>query len=206
MVKKGTPASPATALANRVFPVPGGANQEDTLGDPGPKLDEFLWFFQKFDYLCQLFLGFFRPGNIGKGYLRLILGGIEACPALAKGHDPVPPTLGLLHDEDPDPDQENNGEEGRKEGGPPGRRRWRFPGVGHPGLFQPFYQFSIIGVIGGEFFPVFEFAFDGTIYNDYPIYLSCLKMCQKGRIGNLLHLGRLVGIVVYYRESYDYEQ
>ena len=39
--KKGTPASPATALANKVFPVPGGPTRSTPLGILPPKLVYF---------------------------------------------------------------------------------------------------------------------------------------------------------------------
>ena len=37
MVKKGTPASPATARASKVFPVPGGPSNKIPLGKVAPK-------------------------------------------------------------------------------------------------------------------------------------------------------------------------
>ena len=44
--KKGTPASPATALASRVFPVPGGPTRSAPLGIFPPKSVYFLGFFR----------------------------------------------------------------------------------------------------------------------------------------------------------------
>ena len=45
IVKKGTPASPAIALANKVFPVPGGPTNNAPLGIFPPSLTKFFWIF-----------------------------------------------------------------------------------------------------------------------------------------------------------------
>ena len=45
--KKGTPASPATALAKRVLPVPGGPTSRAPLGILPPRLVYFLGFLRK---------------------------------------------------------------------------------------------------------------------------------------------------------------
>ncbi len=42
MLKKGTPASPATALANKVLPVPGGPKSKTPLGIRAPRSLNFL--------------------------------------------------------------------------------------------------------------------------------------------------------------------
>ncbi len=46
MLKKGTPASPATALANRVLPVPGGPTNSTPLGILAPSSTKRLGFFK----------------------------------------------------------------------------------------------------------------------------------------------------------------
>ena len=73
--KKGTSASPAMALANRVFPVPGGPTKRMPTVDhmiscngknyihhtPGKfcsKFLEFFWVFEEFDHLIQFFFSF----------------------------------------------------------------------------------------------------------------------------------------------------
>ena len=52
MEKKGTPASPATALANRVLPVPGGPTNRAPLGILPPKSVYFWGFFRKSTISC----------------------------------------------------------------------------------------------------------------------------------------------------------
>jgi hypothetical protein len=53
MLKNDTPASPATALASKVLPVPGGPYQQYTLGNSRPNLGKALWSFQKLNNLDQ---------------------------------------------------------------------------------------------------------------------------------------------------------
>ncbi len=51
MEKMGTLASPATAFARSVFPVPGGPTRSAPLGIFPPSCVYFFGFFQKIDYL-----------------------------------------------------------------------------------------------------------------------------------------------------------
>ena len=52
MEKNGTPASPATALASSVLPVPGGPTKSAPLGILPPKLVYFCGFFRKSTISC----------------------------------------------------------------------------------------------------------------------------------------------------------
>ena len=55
--KKGRPASPATALASSVLPVPGGPDQQRALRQPAAEPGELLRVLQELDDLLQLDLG-----------------------------------------------------------------------------------------------------------------------------------------------------
>ena len=57
MLKKGTPASPATAFASRVLPVSGRADQQDAARDPSAEGLEALRGLQEVHDLLQLLLG-----------------------------------------------------------------------------------------------------------------------------------------------------
>src|SRR5512132_1812459 len=59
--KNGTLASPATAFASSVFPVPG---QQYTLWHPAPEAAVPLGIFQKLDDLAQLVLGLIHTGHV----------------------------------------------------------------------------------------------------------------------------------------------
>ena len=64
MLKKGTPASPATARASRVLPVPGGPTSSTPLGMRAPRAGELLGVLEELHDLLQLLLGLLHPGHI----------------------------------------------------------------------------------------------------------------------------------------------
>ena len=59
--KNGTLASPATARANKVFPVPGGAREQHARRQSPAQLLELLGFPQELDDLVKLFFGLLDP-------------------------------------------------------------------------------------------------------------------------------------------------
>ena len=61
--KKGTPASPATAFANKVFPVPGGPTNKAPLGILPPKFVYFSGLFKKSTISCTSSLAPTRPAT-----------------------------------------------------------------------------------------------------------------------------------------------
>ena len=73
MEKNGTLASPATALASRVLPVPGGPTSSTPLGMRAPRLQEALGVLQELDDLAQLFLFFVRARNLREGDAILVI-------------------------------------------------------------------------------------------------------------------------------------
>ena len=72
MLKKGTPASPATALLSSVLPVPGGPTSSTPLGMRAPERDELLRVLEELDDLGQLLLGLLHAGHVGEGDGRLV--------------------------------------------------------------------------------------------------------------------------------------
>src|ERR1700746_1778214 len=67
--KNGTPASPATARASNVLPVPGGPPQHPPLGRGAAEPAIGLGVLEEVDDLDQLVLGLVDTGDIGKGDL-----------------------------------------------------------------------------------------------------------------------------------------
>jgi hypothetical protein len=61
-------ASPATARASRVLPVPGGPISKHAFGDLGADALELLRVFQKLDDFFKVLLGLQVAGHIFKGY------------------------------------------------------------------------------------------------------------------------------------------
>ena len=74
MEKNGTPASPATARASRVLPVPGRADQEDTLGYLAPEALKPSRVLEKLDDLAQLLDRLVHTGHVLEIDLDLVLG------------------------------------------------------------------------------------------------------------------------------------
>ncbi len=63
MLKKGTPASPATALANKVFPVPGGPTSKIPLGILAPRRVNLCGFFKNSTTSCSSSLASSTPAT-----------------------------------------------------------------------------------------------------------------------------------------------
>ena len=62
--KNGTPASPATARASSVLPVPGGPVQQHALRDAGAERLELLGVLEELLDLVQLLDGLVRAGHV----------------------------------------------------------------------------------------------------------------------------------------------
>ena len=108
--KKGTLASPATARASRVFPVPGRSDEQHALGDAAAEALELLGFAEELDDLLELFLGFVYAGDVLEGDL-LLLHGQQAGAALAEAHGLVSTGLHLAHHEEEEAEQKGDGRE-----------------------------------------------------------------------------------------------
>ena len=64
--KNGTFASPATARASSVFPVPGGPESSTPCGIRAPSFWYFSGLAQEVDDLGELLLGLVDPGHVGE--------------------------------------------------------------------------------------------------------------------------------------------
>ncbi len=71
MLKKGTPASPATARASSVLPVPGGPTSSTPLGIFAPSSSELLGVLEELDDLLSSSLASSRPATSSKRTLLL---------------------------------------------------------------------------------------------------------------------------------------
>ena len=72
--KKGTPASPATARAISVLPVPGGPTKQNPLGDLRPQGLVAAGILEEIDHLLQLVLGLVAAGHVGEGHAGVLVG------------------------------------------------------------------------------------------------------------------------------------
>jgi hypothetical protein len=118
MLKKGTPASPAMALASRFYRFR-GAHQQNAFGNSAAQPGEFFRVFQKFDNFSQLLLGFIDTGHILEGHFLLLIGQ-KARPAFSEGHGFAAAALHLTHKKNPDTDKDNHGKPGDQNGHVPG--------------------------------------------------------------------------------------
>ena len=90
MEKKATPASPATARASNVLPVPGAPMSKMPFGISRADVDEFLRILQKVDDLGELLFGFLGSGDILESHFLLgIVRQGDARLGLAEGEEPA---------------------------------------------------------------------------------------------------------------------
>ena len=73
-LKNGTLASPATARASSVLPVPGGPTSSTPFGMRPPMLVYFFGVLQELDDLPQLLLGLVHAGDVAEAHLDVVVG------------------------------------------------------------------------------------------------------------------------------------
>ena len=99
-----------------------GAEEQDALRDAGTELVEFFRVLEELDDFLELLLRLIRTGDIAERDLDLV-GSAHARAALAERHDASAAALRLLHDEEPDTDEEQDGDDRREHLRPPRRLR-----------------------------------------------------------------------------------
>ena len=163
MLKNGTSASPAMALASRVLPVPGAPTSSTPRGMRPPRRWNFSGFAQELDDLLDLFLGLVDAGDVGEGHPALIcrkeLGlGLGERVAATAAHAAVHPQ----HEIDHDAGEEQNGSvEAEEQTGPKALLPTRAaPGDGDVLRPQLLHQVGILRGIGLEQGAVAERADD----------------------------------------------
>src|SRR3954464_10941731 len=102
MLKNGTPASPATARAISVLPVPGGPTRRTPRGIRAPSELNFSGELQELDDFLELGLGLVHAGDARDGHAGFVA---EEHPGagLAEGQGLVVRALGLSHHEEDEP-------------------------------------------------------------------------------------------------------
>ena len=111
--RTGTPASPATARAMSVLPVPGGPTRRTPRGMRAPERVELLGVLEELDDLLELRLGLVHAGHVGERDDRLVAEE-HAGPALAEGHGLVVGALGLAHHEEDEAADQEHRQRGRR--------------------------------------------------------------------------------------------
>ena len=114
--KNGTPASPATALARSVLPVPGGPRGAPPWGSRAEG-GVLLRVLQEVHHLDELGLGLVHPGHVVEGDLAVPGRVVDHGLVLADRQRPAAPALHPPHQEEPDAAEDRDGEQpGEEEG------------------------------------------------------------------------------------------
>ena len=173
----------------------GRSKEQDALGNPGSQIVELLRVFQKFDDFLQFFLRFFGSGHFSESHLDFFLI-VQLGAAFAERHHLAAPALGLLHDKEPHPDEQQHGQQRGEQRRPPRwlRRLFRFDV--NLLLAQGIDQRRIVGRNQRKFLTIFQFAADCIVDYRYPIDLLILHLLQKSSIGHFCLGRRLGGIIV----------
>ena len=125
MLKKGTPASPATARASSVLPVPGGPTSSTPRGMRAPSELNFSGYFEELDDFLELRLGLVDAGDVVEGDDRLVAQE-HARAALAEAHRLVVGALRLAEHEEQERADEQHRQQ-RASAARPARRRRHWP-------------------------------------------------------------------------------
>ena len=115
--KNGTPASPATARARSVLPVPGGPYSRTPFGIRAPSAWNFLGFARNSLISCSSSTASSTPATSRKPVDRHI-GGHPLRLALAEAHDPTGAAAHPAHHEDPDRDDHEERKQRHEDRGP----------------------------------------------------------------------------------------
>ena len=110
MLKKGTPASPATARGEEGLAGAGRPDQEDAARDARAQGGEAFGELEEFDDFLQLFFGFVGTGDVVEGDGGAV-GGDHPRLALAERHGLRALPLRLAEEEEDDADDDDEGEE-----------------------------------------------------------------------------------------------
>ena len=108
-LKNGTLASPATARASSVLPVPGGPTSSTPFGMRPPSVVYFRGFFRNSTISLQLICGLVHARDVGEAHLDVVVG-VDLRAAARERHDAA---LGAAHppeEERPHPDDEDERE------------------------------------------------------------------------------------------------
>ena len=122
--KNGTPASPATALASSVLPVPGGPKSSTPFGIFAPMSWNFAGRLEELLDLLQLLDRLVEPGDVGERGLRLVLVETALARDLPNPITRLPPPCTWLMKNSDDADQQHERQAARARSESHGLRFW----------------------------------------------------------------------------------
>ncbi len=170
------------------------AYHQDPLGNPGAHLVVFFRRLEEIDDFLHLLLFFLQTGHILEGDAAAVLLVVEAGLALAEAHDLVAAPLGVLHEDEPEDDEDQDHEDGGQD--------IHDPGPAH-GLLTLDLKLALLaqgihvgpegllhhgGHIGLELGSVLQLALDGMVDELDGDHIVLGQLLLKLRIGQLLVL------------------
>ncbi len=115
--KNGTLASPATARASSVLPVPGGPTSSTPFGNAPAERGVLLRRLQELDDLAQFLFGLVHAGHVLEGHAHVVFG-VDLGLAPGERHDAAL-AAHPLHEERPHADQQQHGHDPAEQLGQP---------------------------------------------------------------------------------------
>ena len=172
MLKKGTPASPATARASRVLPVPGAPSKQNTLGDFASELLELPGVPQKFNDFLQFGLCLVYPGHIIESYADLFFS-VNLHLRLADREHSLRAASHAPHEKTPEKEKYSQRQQ-------PGNQHSQPLVIGRAAEFYPlrfeiFHEIGVFDPEGGDgpvgLFGIFQSSRDSVGTDDYGLDL-----------------------------------
>ena len=195
MVKNGTLASPATARAISVLPVPGGPTSSTPRGMLAAEPLELAGIAQEFDDLLQVLLGLVDAGDVLEGDAAVRLGQ-KLGAALAEAQRLAAGALHLARQEDPHADQRDERQPRHQQRHEPRHAVALRPrGDRHALAVEALDQRRIVRRIGLEAAAVGEGAVDVRTLDQHVADLAGIDLVQKLRERDVLRGGALAGIL-----------
>ena len=205
MVKNGTLASPATARAIRVLPVPGGPTSSTPRGMLAAEPLEFAGVAQELDDLLQVGFGLVDAGHVLEGDAAMRLGQ-KLGAALAEAERLAAGALHLARQENPHADQRDERQPRHQQRHEPRHAVALRPrGDRHALAVEALHQGRIVRRVGLEAAAVGEGAVDVRALDQDVADLARVDLVEKLRERDVLRGGALAGILEQ-REQREQQQ
>ena len=195
MVKNGTLASPATARASSVLPVPGRADQQHAARNAAAEPLELAGIAQEFDDLLQVLLGLVDAGDVLEGDAAVRLGQ-KLGARLAEAQRLAAGALHLPRQEYPHADQRDERQPRHQQRHEPRHAVALRPRGDRDALaVEALHQRRIVRRIGLEAAAVGEGAVDVRPLDQHVADLALIDLAQELRERDVLRRGALAGIL-----------
>ena len=166
------------------FPRARRPEEQHALGNLGSDVVVLAGIAEKFDDFRQFFLRFVFAGNVFKGYLDFSFA-VHLRMALAEVHHPAAAALGLLHDEKPHADENQNRQDRAQQAHPPRRLFRRLGDDVDLRVAQGRHHSRVRRGVRCKRRAVLQLTDDGVVVRNLDcVYLFLLNLIHEIRIGN----------------------